>query len=141
MDASCNGEGVLDHHCVRCDYHYLEALSPTGHTPGAEATCTEPQVCTVCGAVLELAKGHNYQPSVTEPACTTMGFTTYTCSDCGDSYKSDYVEATGHKIGDWIIDKEPTTTADGSKHRECEVCHDARSAMKSWKPSGSKSCT
>ena len=53
-----------------------------------------------------------------------MGYTTYTCSDCGDSYKSDYVEATGHKIGDWIIDKEPTTTADGSKHRECEVCHE-----------------
>ena len=53
-----------------------------------------------------------------------MGFTTYTCADCGDSYKSDYVEATGHKSGDWIIDKEPTTTADGSKHKECEVCHE-----------------
>ena len=30
-----------------------------GHTPGAEATCTEPQKCTVCGAELKAANGHS----------------------------------------------------------------------------------
>ena len=51
-----------------------------------------------------------------------MGYTTYTCTRCGDTYKGDYTEAAGHKPGDWIIDKEPTTDSEGSKHKECEVC-------------------
>ena len=122
VDISCNGEGVLEHHCVRCDYHYLEALSPAGHKPGSEATCTEPQVCTVCGALLAQAKGHKYESMVTEPTCKEMGFTTYTCADCKDSYKSDYVKAAGHKADEWIVDKEPTVSAEGSKHKECSVC-------------------
>lgn len=33
-----------------------------------------------------------------------------------------YTEAAGHKPGDWIIDKEPTTDSEGSQHKECEVC-------------------
>lgn len=32
---------------------------------------------------------HNYSASVTQPTCTTQGYTTYTCS-CGDSYNDDY---------------------------------------------------
>ena len=51
-----------------------------------------------------------------------MGYTTYTCSGCGDSYKSDYTEARGHKESVWIIDKEPTTSAEGKRHKECERC-------------------
>ena len=49
-----------------------------------------------------------------------MGYTTYTCTRCGDAYKGDYTEAAGHKPGDWIIDKEPTTDSEGSKHKECD---------------------
>ena len=52
-----------------------------------------------------------------------MGYTTFTCSRCGDSYRGDYTEATGHAPGDWIVDKAPTTAAEGAKHRECETCH------------------
>jgi hypothetical protein len=51
-----------------------------------------------------------------------MGYTTNTCTRCGDSNKTDYTEPTGHKPGDWIIDKEPTTDSEGSKHKECENC-------------------
>ena len=29
---------------------------------------------------------HNYIPAVTDPTCTTGGYTTYRCSVCGDSY-------------------------------------------------------
>ena len=122
ISTSCNGEGLVDHRCVRCDYHYLEALSPVGHTPGAEADCIHPQICTVCGAVLVQAKGHSYEAVVTAPTCTEMGYTTYTCTGCGESYKSDYTKANGHKEGDWIIDKEPTTEAEGQRHKVCTVC-------------------
>ena len=34
------------------------AREAEAHIPGAEATCLNPQVCTVCGIILEEAKGH-----------------------------------------------------------------------------------
>lgn len=121
-DSVCDSEGVMEYRCERCGYHRLEAVSAKGHTPGKEATCTDPQLCTKCGAVLAEPVGHDYQGEVTAPTCTELGFTTFTCVGCGDSYKADYVNATGHTAGDWIVDKEPTTAAEGSKHRECVDC-------------------
>lgn len=66
--------------------------------------------------------GHDYETVVTEPTCTEMGYTTFTCTRCGDTNKGDYTEAAGHKPGDWIVDKEPTTDSEGSRHKECTVC-------------------
>lgn len=34
--------------------------------------------------------------TVVAPTCDKMGYTTYTCSACGDSYVADYVDAAGH---------------------------------------------
>ncbi len=119
--STCNGEGLMEYRCVRCDYHRLEALSAQGHTPGDTATCTTPQLCTVCGAVIQPALGHSYASEITAATCEQMGFTTYTCS-CGDSYKGEYTDPTGHKPGDWTVDKEATIDSEGSKHTECENC-------------------
>lgn len=119
---TCGGEGVWEYRCTRCGYHRMEAKSAAGHTPGAEATCDAPQLCVKCGSVLAEALGHDHKATVTAPTCEKMGFTTYACSRCGDSYKSDYTEATGHKAGDWIEDKAATTTAQGSRHQECVTC-------------------
>ena len=121
-NATCTGEGVMEYRCTRCGYHRLDADPADGHIPGAPATCTEPQLCTRCGAVLEKALGHDYKSEVTAPTCTEMGYTTNTCSRCGDTNKSNYTEPAGHKPSDWIIDKEPTTDSEGSKHKECTVC-------------------
>ena len=121
-NATCTGEGVMEYRCIRCGYHRLDADPADGHIPGAPATCTEPQLCTRCGAVLEKALGHDYKSKVTAPTCTEMGYTTNTCSRCGDTNKSNYTEPASHKPSDWIIDKEPTTDSEGSKHKECTVC-------------------
>ena len=121
-NATCTGEGVMEYRCIRCGYHRLDADPADGHIPGASATCTEPQLCTRCGAVLEKALGHDYESEVTAPTCTEMGYTTNTCTRCGDSSKSNYTEPAGHKPSDWIIDKQPTTDSEGSKHKECTVC-------------------
>ena len=121
-NATCTGEGVMEYRCIRCGYHRLDADPADGHIPGASATCTEPQLCTRCGAVLEKALGHDYKSEVTAPTCAEMGYTTNTCSRCGDTNKSDYTEPAGHKPGDWIVDKEPTIDSEGSKHKECTVC-------------------
>ena len=121
-NATCAGEGVEEYRCTRCGYHRLDAISAEGHVPGSAATCTEPQLCTRCGAALEKALGHDYKSEVKAPTCTEMGYTINTCTRCGDTNKSDYTEPTGHKPGEWIIDREPTTDSEGSKHRECENC-------------------
>ena len=121
-NATCTGEGVTEYTCVRCGATRLEGDEAAGHIPGEPATCTQPQLCTKCGAVMENALSHDYAEEVTAPTCTEMGYTTYTCSRCGDTYKGDYTEAAGHKPGDWIIDKEPTTDSEGSRHKECTVC-------------------
>ena len=121
-NATCTGEGVMEYRCTRCGYHRLDADPADGHIPGAPATCTEPQLCTRCGAVLEKALGHDYKSEVTASTCTEMGYTTNTCVRCGDTNKSNYTEPAGHKPSDWIIDKEPTTDSEGGKHKECTVC-------------------
>jgi len=121
-DATCTGKGVTEYRCVRCDVRRLEGNEANGHVPGEPATCTEPQLCENCGAVIENALGHAYTAEVTDPTCTEMGYTVLTCDRCGDSVKGDYIEATGHKPTDWIVDREPTTEAEGSRHKECGAC-------------------
>lgn len=46
---------------------------------------------------------HEYDSVVTEPTCTTGGYTTHTCANCGNSYTSDEVGATGeHSFTDGV---------------------------------------
>ena len=54
-------------------------LSACGHkhTPGAPATCTEPQVCTDCGEVLVEATGHT-------PGSPATCSAPQTCTKCGE---------------------------------------------------------
>lgn len=121
-DATCTGEGITEYTCTRCGATRLEGDAVAGHVPGAPATCTKPQLCEKCGAVIENALGHDYQKEVTAPTCTEMGHTTYTCSRCGDTYDGDYTDPTGHTPSDWIVDVEPTTGSEGGRHKECTVC-------------------
>ena len=121
-DATCTGEGVLEYRCTRCGDHRLAGDPAAGHVPGQAATCTEPQLCSKCGAVLVNALGHDYTKEVTAFTCTDMGYTTYTCSRCGDSYRGDYTDAVGHTPSEWIVDQAPTTDSAGRRHRECEIC-------------------
>ncbi len=59
---------------------------------------------------------HNYQKNVVGNSCLTQGYTEYKC-DCGDSYVSDYVEATGHNYEKNII--KPTCTEKGYTEYKC----------------------
>jgi hypothetical protein len=43
-----------------------------------------------------LSHEHDYTGEVTAPTCTEDGFTTYTCSICGDTYVGDTIPALGH---------------------------------------------
>ena len=99
---------------------------------GYAATCTKTGLtdgskCSVCGEVLKAQevipmKAHSYKAVVTAPTCTEDGYTTYTCSACGDSYVGDKTAAKGHTI----VVKEavaPTCTETGlTEGKSCSVC-------------------
>ena len=65
---------------------------------------------------------HKYESIVTEPTCTEQGFTTYTCSICGDSYIADEVMKLPHKWDNGVVTKEPTASAPGVRTYTCTVC-------------------
>ena len=62
-EPTCIYEGVMKYICRMCGCSKTESIPPKGHTPGAAATCTTPQKCTVCGTQLAAALGHNYTGS------------------------------------------------------------------------------
>ena len=120
--STCEGEGVIEYDCKRCDETMIAAISATGHTPGEAATCTEPQICIVCGAILELPTGHSYTAEITEPTCTTFGYTTYTCEYGDHTYIADYTDKTEHNYN--AVVTEPTCTAMGYTTYTCIDCGD-----------------
>ncbi len=78
------------------EHEWVETLynAPTCTTDGLKVrTCT---VCDYPEQTVIPKTGHTYEATVTDPTCTDKGFTTYVCSVCGDTYVSDYVDATGH---------------------------------------------
>ena len=66
---------------------------------------------------------HDYKPTVTAPTCTAQGYTTHTCSVCGDSYKDAYTNALGHSWNSGVITKAATCTTDGVKTYTCTRCN------------------
>lgn len=65
----------------------------------------EQRVCSVCSATesstLEANGCHRYAGVVTPPTNTQQGYTTYTCTICGDSYVGDYTEPIAPKSYRW----------------------------------------
>jgi rubrerythrin len=59
-----------------------------------------------------------YQDTV-EPTCTQQGYDIYRCSECGEPYYDNYVDATGHTFGSW------TSISDTQHQRVCTVCNGA----------------
>lgn len=100
LHPTCTEQGIMTYTCSRCEDTYTRPIAPNGHTSGGEATCTEPEVCTVCSARLTDKLGHNYGTVVVEPTCTERGYTVHTCSRCDSVYLDAFVRAKGHTPGE-----------------------------------------
>ncbi|MBQ3257549.1 MAG: hypothetical protein IJA67_09060, partial [Oscillospiraceae bacterium] len=135
---TCTEGGGLTHTCSRCGYSYREESVPAlGHSFGEyvydnNASCTEDgtqtRKCTRCDVTEtitapETATGHSYESVVTEPTYTEQGYTTYTCTVCGDSYKDDYTDVKMHSYVGVVT--EPTCTAQGFTTYTCSECGDS----------------
>lgn len=80
-----------------CEEHSYGEWTET-KAPACEAAGEESRTCANCGNVetREIpATGHSYTSVVTDPTATEKGYTTHTCSNCGDSYVDSYTDATG----------------------------------------------
>ena len=122
-NSTCESDGVMEYDCKQCDEKIIKAVSANGHTPGAAATCTQPQFCKNCNVILELPKGHSYSETVTKPTCTTMGYTTYSCENCDNSYIGNYTDKTSHNYKSTVT--APTCTTMGYTTYTCVDCKDS----------------
>ena len=136
---TCTETGLTEgKHCSVCG-EILEkqnVVPALGHTEvidkAVAPTCTETGLtegkhCSVCGEILVAqeiipATGHNYESVITDPTCTEQGYTTHTCSICGENYIDSYVEPKGHSFGEWYTVTEATPTEPGEERRDCENC-------------------
>ncbi len=119
---SCTEGGCSTYTCNRCQLSYeADFTEALGHTPGAAATCTEAQKCTVCGVELNPAKGHT--PG-TEATCTEA----QKCTVCGVELNP----AKGHTPG-----AEATCT----EAQTCTVCGAELAPAKGHTPGAAATCT
>ena len=85
--ATCTTAGSRGYVCRNCGTTRDTVTIPaTGHTAGAEATCTTPQKCLVCGEVIIPAKGHTEGAPVVEvePTKSKEGSQVIKCTVCGE---------------------------------------------------------
>ena len=132
VSATCTEAGKTEgKHCSVCNEVLVAQTveAALGHSLGEDANCTDAQTCTVCGAELEAALGHDYKSVVTDPTCTKEGYTTHTCTRCRDSYVDARVDALGHtEVTDAAV--EATCTATGlTEGKHCSVCNEVLEAQ------------
>ena len=135
--------------CSRCDHTTYQEIPATGHkdanndnlcdvcdaslcdvhTPSENLAFDEEghwSVCSVCGYALEKVD-HTYETATTAPTCIEQGYTTFTCH-CGHSYKSNFVDASGHTKASAVIENkiEPTCVNNGRYEKVvyCSICGD-----------------
>ncbi|MBO4433721.1 MAG: InlB B-repeat-containing protein [Clostridia bacterium] len=68
---------------------------------------------------------HNYESFTTPPTCTTQGYTTHTCSRCGDCYVDTCVNALGHTGGTATCCKKAVCTRCGKEYGEFDPTNHA----------------
>lgn len=141
---TCTKDGYTTHTCSCGDSYTDTATAALGHSMGqwyqtkAPTQTTEGEErrdCDRCEeyetrAIPVLVLEHIYVPQVIAPTCTQEGYTLHSCDHCGDSYTDSYVNALGHKYGQWRKDR--TQRADYS--RMCTRCLSRQNANKDDNP-------
>lgn len=104
-----------DGHYRECKVCGIADTVITPHTPGAEATETTAQTCTVCGYIIKPATSHKEHTKGKLMSDATSHW--YACTGC-----SEQLEKANHTVTSWTVDKAATTTEEGLRHGNCSVC-------------------
>lgn len=100
-EATCEEAGIKSFACDKCNDIYTEAIEKLAHTY-ADATCTAPKTCTVCGATEGEPAAHTFA----DATCAAPK----TCTVCGATEG----EATGHSFADATCGAAKTCTVCGA---------------------------
>lgn len=137
-EATCTTDGLKEHECSECHKKEQETIPALKHdyrtewTEDVAPTCTtegkKSHHCTRCDAVTDVTTvpvlGHQWREDHRTGNCGVAGEIHYVCERDPSHTKTEHVEATGnHTWGEWTIVTEATCTSNGSKERECSVCH------------------
>ena len=133
--------GVLTGTCSKCGGTSTVAL-PKLNAMDYSYSITTAATCTATGTGrytwktatygtyyfdVAIAKtSHSYKGTVTASTCTAQGYTTHTCSVCGDSYKDSFTNALGHIWDAGTVTLEPTETEPGVKTFTCTRCGETK---------------
>jgi hypothetical protein len=106
---TCKEKGYTTYTCKECGHSYIGdyvGIKPHSYASAITKPATHlvegvrTYTCTACGEsytdTIAKTKEHSYTVSNTvAPTCEGKGYTVYACA-CGDSYKDNYISATGH---------------------------------------------
>lgn len=133
----------IDNTCVSTELKYrhpvtesvvIEARFSEKHTMGewyeiipaaCETIGNEQRDCSECSyfenrdiPVIE----HSYEAVITPATCYSNGFTTNTCTKCGNGYTSDITAMLTHSLGGWYTVTAATCKSSGVEQRDCSAC-------------------
>lgn len=105
--------------CSVCGRTRGEAL---GHS-WIDATCTKPQTCERCNETSGEALGHQVEEWKTtkEATCTSEGIQEGTCTRCGET-QTESIKKKDHVYGEWETTKKASCSEVGERTRTCKNC-------------------
>ena len=135
IEVSCETEGCILYTCQCGDSYKENIVNPLGHNysdwivtkePTEYESGTREKVCSNCNnKVIEeierLPHDHKYEEQLVPPTCTEQGYTLHICK-CKESYKDNYIEATGHTELYKVI-KKASFEESGIVEYYCEKCN------------------
>ncbi len=141
VEPTCTTEGSKSIHCSVCGLTKpgsSETIAAKGHTwgewkdissPDCDDEGTQERECSVCGTKETnnlSASGHTWNEDYTidrEATCTTDGSRSIHCTKCDAIKDSEVIPAKGHTWGEWKDISSPDCDDEGTRERECSVCH------------------
>lgn len=128
-EPTCTAKGYTTYVCANDAKHtYVDDYTSVIPHTGGTATCSAYAVCSTCGQKYGKLAAHNYVAVVTAPTCTEKGYTTYTCSECNDSYVANRTNTIAHEYNDGVVTTAPTCTEAGVKTFTCLNCPETYTA-------------
>ena len=124
---TCLEAGRLIHTCIVCgDTHEHETTAALGHLwtenwsfyRTVDGVYKHRKTCYRCEAYQEEGCSNNEEGTVL-PTCEKIGYTTYFCNGCGNTYNSDFTDALGHDWSNYVLDDD---NADPYKHTHSRRC-------------------